>query len=117
MEDFEDFWQMLAVSARLGELVSGGQAAYTKMHEGSWVSHPLAFPTKARAAFNWRMMFVKAFGEDSLPRQFYLVPGRRHLNVWGTNETTMFEIYEQIIATRNWKRLKPQFGDTHGHCV
>jgi hypothetical protein len=116
VEDYEDFWPKLAFTARVAKLASGGQAPWIKAHEKTWVSSPIAFPTKASANFNWNMMFVEAMGPDALPRQFYLIPGRRHFNLWGSDKVTKTELYRQITVIENWKQVQGQFAVTHGQC-
>ena len=117
VEDYEKFWPKIAIAAKLGELASGGEAPFTKDHAGSWSYHPIAFPTKAKAAFNWKMMFMKSFGQEALPRQFYLVPGRKHFNYWGTDWDSMAPLLNEIIAIPKWRRLEHQFASTHGQCA
>lgn len=117
LEDYEKFWPKIAIAAKLGELASGGDDPFTKDHAGSWSHHPIAFPTKAKAAFNWSMMFMKSFGPEALPRQLYLVAGRRHFNYWGTDWESMAPLLNEIISIPKWRRLKHQFGLTHGQCA
>jgi hypothetical protein len=116
VEEYDDFWPGLAFGARIGRLASKGEAAYTKAHEKSWVASPIAFPSKAKARFNWNMMFVKAMGEHALPRQFYLIPGRKHFNRWGNDEKSMNELYHEIASIADWGAIPAQFAATHGQC-
>ena len=62
------------------------------------------------------MMFVKAMGDNALPRQFYIIPGRRHFNRWGTDDSSMSVLYSEIVAEPNWATITPQFARTHGQC-
>jgi len=55
-------------------MASLGNSKYSKSHEKSWVTHPIAFPSMAKARFNWNMMFGRELGENALPRQFYIIP-------------------------------------------
>jgi hypothetical protein len=116
VEEYDTFWPSLSFSSKVGRLASGGQAPYSVTQEKSWVSSPIAFPTKAGARFNWNMMFVEAMGNDALPRQFYLIPGRRHFNIWGTDDATRQSIYEEISAIENWASIPAQFAVSHGQC-
>ena len=116
MEEYDNFWPGIAFGARAGRLASLAQASYSKAHEKSWVSHPIAFPTRARARFNWNMMFVRAMGPHALPRQFYIIPGRKHFNRWGSDEQSMAELYDEIVGIRDWASIPSQFAATHGQC-
>lgn len=116
VERYDEFWPGLALGARLGKLASNGKAKWTVTHEESWVSSPIAFPTKARSNFNWNMMFAQALGEHALPRQFYLIPGRKHFNVWGRDEATIIGLYSEISSIADWGGIAPQFAETHGQC-
>lgn len=116
VEDYDSFWPGLAFGAKVASLASNGLAPYTVAHENSWVSSPIAFPTRAKARFNWNMMFVEAMGDNALPRQFYLIPGRRHFNVWGSDEKTRADLYAQITGISDWAAVPGQFVSTHGQC-
>ena len=116
VEEYADFWPGLSFGSKVGSLASRGEAPYTKAHEKSWVSSPIAFPTRASARFNWNMMFVEAMGDQALPRQFYLIPGRRHINMWGTDEQSIANLYAQIIGIGDWAAIPAQFAETHGQC-
>ena len=116
VEEYNDFWPTLAFAAKLGELVSGGAAPWAAAHEHTWVAHPIAFPTKASARFNWNMMFSEAMGDAALPRQFYLMPGRKHFNVWPNTDTGRADLYAQIAAIPDWAAIPAQFKDSHGQC-
>jgi hypothetical protein len=116
VEEYDEFWPGLAFGAKVGSLASGGAAPYSKAHEGSWVSSPIAFPTRAKARFNWNMMFVEAMGDKALPRQFYIIPGRKHFNMWGSDRQSMANLYAQIAAIPNWAAVPAQFSTTNGQC-
>ena len=116
VEGYKDFWSRATFQAKAARLASMGKAPWIVQHEKSWVSSPMPFPTRAGAAFNRNMMFVEAMGEDALPRQFYLIPGRRHFKLWGSDEGTKNELYGQIAAIGDWGAVEPQFAATHGQC-
>ena len=116
LEEYDEFWPGIAFGARVGRLASLGKAKFTKAHENSWVSHPIAFPSKAKARFNWNMMFVRAMGPHALPRQFYIIPGRKHFNLWGGDEKSLEELYADIIGIPDWAAITPQFAVSHGIC-
>lgn len=116
VEEYDSFWPNLAFAAKLGHLASLGAAPWSEAHEHTWVAHPIAFPTKASARFNWNMMFVEAMGDDALPRQFYLIPGRKHFDFWASTDVELADLYAQIAAIPNWADVPPQFASTHGQC-
>jgi hypothetical protein len=116
VEEYDNFWPSLAFAARLGRMASMGRDAYSVAHERSWVSAPIAFPTKATARFNWNMMFVEAMGDNALPRQFYLMPARKHINAWANDDASREAVYREIVGIANWARIPAQFAATHGQC-
>jgi hypothetical protein len=116
VEGYKDFWSRATFQAKAAKLASRGKAPWIVQHEKSWVSSPMPFPTRAGASFNRNMMFVEAMGEDALPRQFYLIPARRHFNIWGSDEMTKTELYGQITAIGDWGAIEGQFAATHGQC-
>lgn len=116
VEEYSSFWPSLAFAAKVGRLASDGKAPWSKTHENTWVSSPIAFPTRATARFNWNMMFSSAMGPDALPRQFYLIPARKHLNVWTASEDGLAEVYSQITGIQDWGAIPAQFAPTHGQC-
>ena len=116
VEDYNDFWPKVAFGARAGELASGGQTDWSKANKDNWVSYPIPFPTQAKASFNWNMMYVDAMDEAALPRQFYLIPGRKHFNVWGRDEATLTGLYRAIADIESWGSLTGQFADFYGQC-
>lgn len=116
VEDYEDFWPGIAFGAKAGSLASLDTAKWSVSKKDFWVSYPIPFPTKARASFNWNMMFVEAMGDNALPRQFYLIPGRRHFNVWGRDPDTVMSLYKEIAAIESWGAIEGQFAATHGQC-
>ena len=116
VEEYDAFWPSLAFAAKLGHLASGGRDAWSTAHARSWVASPIAFPTRAGARFNWHMMFVEAMGENALPRQFYLIPARRHVNLWASDDAEREQVYAHIAAIRDWAGIPAQFAATHGQC-
>jgi hypothetical protein len=113
VEHYDEFWPRRALGARLGNIVSGGAAGWTQSHANSWVSSPIAFPTKAKVNFNWNMMFAEALGEEALPRQFYLIPGRKHFNIWISEETDRHAFFSEISTINDWGSAQAQFAATH----
>ena len=116
VEEYDTFWPTLAFAAKVGHLASGGEAEWSKMHEKSWVSSPIAFPTKAKGRFNWNMMFAEAMGPNALPRQFYIIPGRRHINLWASTPEDMNAIYLEIAKIPAWGEIESQFAENNGMC-
>ena len=116
VEEYADFWPQLALAARVGQIVSRGQSPWSKAHERTWVASPIAFPTRAGARFNWNMMFSSDMGPDALPRQFYLIPARKHLNMWASTSAELELIYHEIARTPSWRGIAPQFASSHGQC-
>ena len=116
VEDYDSFWPSVAFGAMAGRLASSGKTVWDKADKEYWVSYPIPFPTKAKASFNWNMMFVEAMGEEALPRQFYLIPGRKHFNVWGRDEDAVMGLYREIASIEAWGSIPGQFAATHGQC-
>ena len=116
VEEYSSFWPSLAFAAKVGHLASGGQAPWSLAHHRTWVSSPIAFPTRASARFNWNMMFASAMGPDALPRQFYLIPARKHFNIWTASEEGLSQIYSEISSIQNWATIPAQFASSHGQC-
>jgi hypothetical protein len=46
----------------------------------------------------------------------YLVPARRHINMWAPDETSRADVYAEIIGIANWATVPAQFKDSHGQC-
>ena len=112
VEEYDDFWPKLAYAAKLGRLISRGEAPWSVAHENSWAAFPIAFPSRAKAKFNWNMLFSPAMGSLALPRQFYIIPARKHFNVWPTNDAQREPIFEGIVDIRQWGTIAIQFEES-----
>ncbi|KAF4659258.1 hypothetical protein FOL47_007671 [Perkinsus chesapeaki] len=57
------------------------------------------------------------FTQDALPRQFYIIPPHKHLNMWARNLEERVAIHKEIVGYKNWThlRMNPQFRDL-GYC-
>ena len=109
VETYDEFWPKLTLAAKVAHLASLGETEWSRRHVKSWVATPVAFPTKAKVKFNWNMMFAPALGEDALPRQFYLIPPRKHLNLWAATRSEREPVYESIVRRKDWQSLPHQF--------
>ena len=109
VETYDEFWPKLTLAAKVAHLASLGETEWSQQHVNSWVATPVAFPTKAKVKFNWNMMFAPALGEDALPRQFYLIPPRQHLNYWAATRFEREPIYDEIAAIEVWQDIEHQF--------
>jgi hypothetical protein len=116
VEEYEDFWPKLSFAAKVGKIASGGNAPWIKAQLKTWVASPIAFPTTAKARFNHNMMFVKAMGDNALPRQFYIMPGRKHFNIWGSDEESRTRVYDAIAKIPDWGTIPSDFARSHGQC-
>jgi hypothetical protein len=118
VEEYVKFTGELSLARRIARLASQGLDEWSTAHADSFVDSPVPMSTKSTVRFNWNMMFMKAMETDSthLPRQFYLVPGRKHLNTWPTSQRAMSAVYRTIADDPDWATVVPQFAVSHGIC-
>ncbi len=120
VEEYTQFTAELALARRIARLASQDLDEWSKAHVNSFVDSPVPMSTKSTARFNWNMMFVKVMTDDPnskpLPRQFYLIPARKHLSHWPSNQRDMDHIYAEIAAIQDWAQIPAQFSQTHGQC-
>jgi hypothetical protein len=105
VNSYESHWRKVSVSERFGDLITLGKSEWTRLHAGSWLHSPMPFPHKARASFNWNMIFFTKLGTNSLPREYYDIPSDKHLALWAHNDDGMQKIYRTIIKL-DWDMIK-----------
>ncbi|KAF4656971.1 hypothetical protein FOL47_008656 [Perkinsus chesapeaki] len=114
---YDDILPSLNMAGHLGNWATFGKSEWSQITKESWVNKPMPFPTSARASYTWNILLASQLGPNSMPRQFYKIPGHKHLNMWARNLSERSSIHEAIIEFKSWDSLKanPQFGDS-GDC-
>ncbi|KAF4663072.1 hypothetical protein FOL47_005918 [Perkinsus chesapeaki] len=83
--EYDDITSLLNIASHLGYWATFGQAEWSKERKNSWLNKPIPFPSSARARYTWSLDFAPRLGQDALPRQFYIIPPHKHLNMWARN--------------------------------
>jgi hypothetical protein len=60
------------------------------------------------------MIFAVEMGPRALPRQFYLIPWRKHFNTWGADESALRTWCREIASLSDWSLIEPQFEGSFG---
>jgi hypothetical protein len=105
VNSYDHHWRMVSVAERLGDLITLGKSDWSRLHADTWIHSPVPFPTKAKASFNWNMMFFDQLGEDSLPRQMYEILSHKHIRLWAHDNESMRHVYNEIISL-DWMMIK-----------
>lgn len=121
VESYQTWWPKVVFSYALGHALTEDRPMSEILGEGSDLSTsmlPLPLPTLAQVSFTYRAVRMRSLGANSLPREFYALPGHRHLgSVWqpglgpllATGEFSRslhFErLYDQIIS-EDWAGLR-----------
>ncbi|KAF4656969.1 hypothetical protein FOL47_008654 [Perkinsus chesapeaki] len=114
---YDDILPSLNMAGHLANWATFDRSEWSQITRESWVNKPMPFPTPATASYTWNILLASQLGPDSMPRQFYKIPGHKHLNMWARNLSERSSIHEAIIEFKSWDSLKanPQFGDS-GDC-
>ena len=102
---YESHWRKVSVSERFGDLITLGKSEWSRLHAETWVHSPMPFPHRAKASFNWNMIFFTKLGTESLPREYYEIPSDKHLALWAHDDDGMQRIYRTIINL-DWDMIK-----------
>ncbi|KAF4659760.1 hypothetical protein FOL47_007453 [Perkinsus chesapeaki] len=115
--EYDNISPMLNIASHLGYWATFGESDWAKRHTNSWANKPIPFPFSVRARFTWNIGLSGRLGPDALPRQFYIVPPHKHINMWARNLEERSLIHEEIVGYKNWTHLRanPQFEDL-GYC-
>ncbi|KAF4656810.1 hypothetical protein FOL47_008740 [Perkinsus chesapeaki] len=114
---YDDVSPLLNMAGHLGHWATFGRSEWSQITRESWVNKPMPFPTSATASYTWNILLASQLGPDSMPRQFYKIPGHKHLNMWARNLSERSSIHEAIVEFNSWDSLKanPQFRE-FGDC-
>ncbi|KAF4666501.1 hypothetical protein FOZ61_009646 [Perkinsus olseni] len=116
--EYDDISPLLNIASHLGYWATFGKSSWSKEHAKTWVNKPIPFPNSARARYTWNMDTpISHLGPDALPRQFYIIPPHKHLNMWARNLDERAAIHQEIVSIKNWTHLRvnPQFPGL-GYC-
>ncbi|KAF4701741.1 hypothetical protein FOZ63_029278, partial [Perkinsus olseni] len=116
--EYDRISPLLNIASHLGYWATFGKSSWSKEHANTWVNKPIPFPNSARARYTWNMDTpISHLGSDALPRQFYIIPPHKHLNMWARNLDERAAIHQEIVSIKNWTHLRvnPQFPDL-GYC-
>ncbi|KAF4657714.1 hypothetical protein FOL47_008324 [Perkinsus chesapeaki] len=110
---YDDIAPMLNIASHLGNWATFGRSEWSQITRESWVNRPMPFPTAAQASYTWNIELAQQLGPNSLPRQFYRIPGHKHLNMWARNLRERVSVHETIADFKSWESLRanPQFKD------
>ncbi|KAF4656970.1 hypothetical protein FOL47_008655 [Perkinsus chesapeaki] len=114
---YDEVSPLLNTAGHLGHWATFGRSEWSQITRESWVNKPMPFPTSATASYTSNILLASQLGPDSMPRQFYKIPGHKHLNMWARNLAERSSIHEAIVGFKSWDSLKanPQFRD-FGDC-
>ncbi|EER18120.1 hypothetical protein Pmar_PMAR009146 [Perkinsus marinus ATCC 50983] len=115
--EYDEAIPLINIASHLGHWATLGQSEWSRRYETSWVNKPVPFPNSARVKYTWNGGLTAQLGPESLPRQFYIIPPHKHLNMWARNSAERAAIYEEIVSIKSWTELRknPQFPDM-GSC-
>ncbi|KAF4721495.1 hypothetical protein FOZ62_015965, partial [Perkinsus olseni] len=115
--DYDDISPLLNIASHLGYWATFGESDWSKRHTNTWVNKPIPFPNIGGVGYTWNIILASQLGPHSLPRQFYIIPPHKHLNMWARNFDERAAIHEEIVSIKNWThlRMNPQFPDL-GDC-
>ncbi|KAF4703173.1 hypothetical protein FOZ62_000582, partial [Perkinsus olseni] len=92
----------LNIASHLGYWATFGESQWSKMHANSWVNKPIPFPNSARVRYTWNIDLPLQLGPEALPRQLYIVPPHKHLNMWARDLEERAAIHKEIVGIKNW---------------
>ncbi|KAF4734595.1 hypothetical protein FOZ62_022592 [Perkinsus olseni] len=109
--EYDDTSPLLNIASHLGYWATFGDSDWSKRHTNIWVNKPIPFPNSARVRYTWNLGSASQLGPQSLPRQFYIIPPHKQLNMWARNLDERAAIHEEIVSIKNWThlRMNPQF--------
>ncbi|EER12011.1 hypothetical protein Pmar_PMAR019115 [Perkinsus marinus ATCC 50983] len=115
--EYDDTSPLLNIASHLGYWATFGESDWSKRHTRTWVNKPIPFPNSARVRYTWNIGSAAQLGSESLPRQFYIIPPHKHLNMWARNLDERAAVHKEIVGIKNWThvRMNPQFADL-GDC-
>ncbi|KAF4694286.1 hypothetical protein FOZ60_008439, partial [Perkinsus olseni] len=87
----------LNIASHLGYWATFGESQWSKMHANSWVNKPIPFPNSARVSYTWNIDLPLQLGPEALPRQLYIVPPHKHLNMWARDLEERAAIHKEIF--------------------
>ncbi|KAF4655177.1 hypothetical protein FOZ61_007734 [Perkinsus olseni] len=96
--EYDDTSPLLNIASHLGYWATFGESDWSERHTNTWVNKPIPFPNSARARYTWDMDTpTSQLGPQSLPRQFYIIPPHKQLNMWARNLDERAAIHEEIF--------------------
>jgi len=123
VEDFAGFWPNVVYAGLIGDILYGSHTPIGARlrapgaKEGHYADVlPLPLPTAARTRFNFAMMFEPEFGEDALPREWYLLPAHKNYDdTWLATSTRDARTWKPLkalykrIANEDWNNVRESF--------
>jgi hypothetical protein len=123
VEEYKNFWPQALYASLVGDALHGPNTEIGQMMRSAGSRERsfartllLPLPTKAMARFNHNMMFVKEFGPDALPREWYIIAAHKHF--WEWHDSRPDKIFTQKkdwcelcglykkVAAENWTEVR-----------
>lgn len=125
VEDYGAFWPRVLYATLIGDVIYGPSTPIGKRlrqpgprerNEAHTLLLPL--PSQATTRFNFNMLFMREFGPEALPREWYVVPAHKQYQEWHvtspvdmTTWPNLFGLYKKI-SEEDWAGLRnnPEWG-------
>ncbi|KAF4686368.1 hypothetical protein FOZ60_005337, partial [Perkinsus olseni] len=104
--EYDNTSPLLNIASHLGYWATFGKSDWSKRHTNTWVNKPIPFPHSAQVFYGWYIGLAPQLGPQSLPRQFYIIPPHKHLNMRARNLDERAAIHEEIVSIKNWTHLR-----------
>jgi len=122
VESYKAFWPQVFYAAIIGDILYGPDTPIGKRLRAPGAadrkyakSLVLPMPTTAVSRFNFNMMYMKEFGDQSLPREWYKLPAHKHYFEWhptsaedASSWSSLQSVYTKI-ANEDWKQVRADF--------
>lgn len=130
VESWDTFSDQVLYAGVIGDIIHGPNTLIGQRLRDPQAKHrhyagtlTLPLPTQARTTFNFNMMFMQEFGDDALPREWYITPAHKHFSVWAQTSADDRDTWKNLIPVINlisaedWKEVRKMDGSVMYDCA